>query len=73
MSEQAKNPEWWEKNGLVDGKIPKDTSCPFEAECKQIRAICPTKEFPHSKPYDCGIARMRSLVKLYPKGYPNKE
>jgi hypothetical protein len=56
---------FWNSNGLVKGKIPKGTGCPFYAKCnttlvKSLR--CPTTEAPFDNDFSCAFARGMSLV-----------
>jgi hypothetical protein len=50
-------------NGLVAGRIPKNTPCPFEAECKLKMERCPTKDSLKQVDFSCAAARAHSIIK----------
>jgi len=48
---------------LVNGKIPKNTTCPFLKDC--LSPTCPHKGVNHSIEFSCGYARAFDLLHRY--------
>lgn len=49
-------------NGLIAGKIPAYTPCPFIGKCVVENSNCPTKDSTKSTDFDCPTARTQSLI-----------
>lgn len=55
--------DYCNKNGLVDGKIPKGKACPFATECERIIERCPTETNKKDNDFSCALARLISATK----------
>jgi len=54
---------WLNENGLLNGRIPAGTACPFLLRCCLRHGSCPTNENTRSFTYSCSSARVYSLLK----------
>jgi hypothetical protein len=52
-----------DSNGLVAGRIPAGTPCPFYKECNLCSANCPTEDETFPYDFSCAFARGFSLTK----------
>jgi hypothetical protein len=52
-------------NGLVDGKIPPKTTCPFICDCNMKNSYCPSINNLNTDAFSCGLARAFSIDKEY--------
>jgi hypothetical protein len=56
--------DFWNENGLVNGKIPAGTVCPFyEVECYRAGDHCPIPGRLNVNDFSCGLARGESLIR----------
>jgi hypothetical protein len=51
------------ENGLVRGRIPPKTPCPFHKECGRKTDNCPSKQRTKENEFSCAAARLFSLIK----------
>jgi hypothetical protein len=56
--------QYLRNNGLVAGKIPAQTNCPFLGKCVVEHSDCPSQSNTKDEAYDCPVARMQSLIIL---------
>lgn len=51
-----------DENGLVDGKIPAGSACPWHETCDLKMDRCPSKEKPKENAFSCALARLNSMI-----------
>jgi hypothetical protein len=56
--------DYFNSNGLINGRVPAGHACPFFAECKMANESCPTKTSLKEEDYACATARMHSLLTI---------
>lgn len=56
--------DFWNSNGLINGRIPKGNPCPFWAECSLCDMNCPVPGRIKPVNFSCGCARGMSLSKM---------
>jgi len=68
------NKDYLNSNGLVNGKIPAGSCCPFLDTCKlKIVNRCPSKTHQPPGEYSCAAARLWSItLNASNDGHPNK-
>ena len=57
--------DYYNSNGLVNGKIPEKRECPFLKECTRKTDNCPSIDNKNIRtfPFSCALARLFSLNK----------